>query len=214
MVRLLLGLTWAASAVCLAQDSLTERVPEHQLSIHLYDLAHVPTDVRDGATKEAARILARAGIQTIWQEGPAAASEANIVDYTVHTESGHPRPDIRSYLVVNIDRSWPYTPFPCALGFALPDARSGVHAIIFYDRIHELIPPSVIALPKMLGHVMAHEIGHVLLGSAQHSSAGIMKATWNITDFQCNPAGRLEFTPEQGRVIRERASVRVSRQPK
>jgi hypothetical protein len=208
-----LGFIWAASACCLAQDRLPEWVPAHPLCIHLYNLANVPADVLDGATKEAARILTRTGIQTVWHEGPAAANEAHIVDYTVHTEPWHPRADIRSYLVVNIDRSWPYSPFPCALGFALPDARSGVHAVIFYDRIQELLPPGVISLPKMLALVMAHEIGHVLLGSLQHSSAGIMKAVWDRTDFQYDPAGRMEFTLEQRRIIRERAPMRLSRQP-
>jgi hypothetical protein len=40
-----------------------------------------------------------------------------------------------------------------------------------------------------------------------------MKAVWDRTDFQYDPAGRMEFTLEQRRIIRERAPMRLSRQP-
>jgi len=36
---------------------------------------------------------------------------------------------------------------------------------------------------SLLGHVMAHEIGHLLQGTTQHSESGIMKARWTGQDF-------------------------------
>ena len=210
MVRIALALMWAGSTHCLAQESLPETVPEHKLCIHLYNLAEVPLDVLHGATKEAARILARAGIETIWQESPAAAIEAHIVDHTSHSEWQHRRPDIRNYLVVSIGLAGPSGPFPGALGYALPDAQAGVHAMIFYDRVQKLTPPGIISLPNALGHGMAHEIGHVLLGSTEHSAAGIMKANWGRTDYQRAQAGSMEFSAAQGRVMQERAPKRLA----
>jgi len=210
MVRVALGLMWAASTRCLAQDSLPKVVPEHKLSIHLYNLVDVPSDVLHSATKEAARILARAGIPTIWQEGPAAAIEAHIFDHTSHSAWQHRRPDVRNYLVVSIGHAGPSGPFPGALGYALLDAQTGVHAVIFYDRVQELTPRGTITLPNALGHGMAHEIGHVLLGSTEHSSVGIMKANWGKTDYQRAQAGSMEFSAAQRRVMRERASVRLA----
>ena len=210
MVRIALALVWAGSAHCLAQDSLPEAIPQHKLCIHLYNLADVPSDVLHSATKEAAGIFARAGIQTIWQEGPAAAIEAHIVDHTSHSKWQHRQPDIRNYLVISIGRAGPSGPFPGALGYALPDAQSGVHAIIFYDRVQELTPRGVITLPNALGHGMAHEIGHVLLGSTEHSPFGIMKANWGKTDYQRAQAGSMEFSAAQRRVMREGASKRLA----
>ena len=210
MVRIALALMWAGSTHCLAQESLPETVPEHKLCIHLYNLAEVPLDVLHGATKEAARILARAGIETIWQESPAAAIEAHIVDHTSHSEWQHRRPDIRNYLVVSIGLAGPSGPFPGALGYALPDAQAGVHAMIFYDRVQKLTPPGIISLPNALGHGMAHEIGHVLLGSTEHSAAGIMKANWGRTDYQRAQAGSMEFSAAQRRMMRERVSKRLA----
>jgi hypothetical protein len=57
---------------------------------------------------------------------------------------------------------------------------------------------------------MAHEIGHVLLGSTEHSPAGIMKANWGKTDYQRAQAGSMEFSAAQRRVMWERASMRLA----
>ena len=32
----------------------------------------------------------------------------------------------------------------------------------------------------LLGHVLAHEIGHVLQGVARHSATGVMKGRWSL----------------------------------
>jgi hypothetical protein len=207
------GTISAASRQSVAQCDLSEVVPKPCLCIRLYNLAGVPPQTLDRAAEEATRILATAAVDIVWQQGPADSPEARAFDHTGHGKGQHPKPDTRNYLVVSIRRGDPASAFPGALGFALPDAQIGVHATIFYDRIEQLTQLVIITAPRMLGHVMAHEIGHLLLGSTEHSSAGIMKAIWDRTDFQYDPAGRMEFTPEQRRVIRERASVRVLRQP-
>src|ERR1700730_17924190 len=203
----------AASWQSLAQRDFSEAVQRPCLSIRLYNLAGVSPQTLDRAAEEATMILATAAVDIAWQQRPAGSLEARAFDQTGHGKGQHPKPDTRNYLVVSIRRGDPASVFPGALGFALPDAQLGVHATIFYDRIEAVTQLVIITVPKMLGHVMAHEIGHVLLGSTEHSSAGIMKAIWDRTDFQYDPAARMEFTPEQRRVIRERASVRVSREP-
>jgi len=206
-----LGTISAASRQFLAQGDVSEAVPRPFLCIRLYNLADVTPQTLDRAAEEATRILASAAVDIVWQQ-PAESPEAHAFDQTGHGQGQHPKPDARNYLVVSIRRGDP-SAFPGALGFALPHAQIGVHATIFYDRIEQLTQRVVITVPKMLGHVMAHEIGHVLLGSREHSPAGIMKAIWDSTDFQYDPAARMEFTPEQRRVMRKRASVRVSREP-
>jgi hypothetical protein len=58
---------------------------------------------------------------------------------------------------------------------------------------------------------MAHEIGHVLLGTTEHSPDGIMKARWGKLDYQRAAMGFLEFTPSQRAAIRERLLIRLAR---
>ena len=57
--------------------------------------------------------------------------------------------------------------FPGALGYALPDAEVGVNAMIFFDRIERFRKSGEVDLPTLLGHAMAHEIGHALLAYAK-----------------------------------------------
>jgi hypothetical protein len=36
---------------------------------------------------------------------------------------------------------------------------------------------------EVLGHVIAHEIGHILQGVARHSTDGLMKPHWSLKDY-------------------------------
>jgi hypothetical protein len=85
-----------------------------------------------------------------------------------------------------------------------------VHATIFYDRIERIaqtVPPSV---EQILGNAMAHEIGHVLLGSPEHSGNGIMKGVWSHADYRHLTSRPLEFLPDEAARIREAVSSRAA----
>jgi len=55
---------------------------------------------------------------------------------------------------------------------------------------------------QILGHGIAHEIGHVLLYQASHSRTGLMRATWDRHDLQTMVLGELGFTPGEGKQVR------------
>jgi hypothetical protein len=90
------------------------------------------------------------------------------------------------------------------LGTAYPNEKgAGYFAYVFYDRIQEL------AQRRRLGHalladVMAHEIGHLLLGSTSHSASGIMCAHWNYEELRNVSEGAMAFVPAQSRIMRDR----------
>jgi hypothetical protein len=52
---------------------------------------------------------------------------------------------------------------------------------------------------------MAHELGHLLLGSNGHASQGIMRPRWQHEELVKAAMGTLVFTPEQA----QRMSARV-----
>jgi hypothetical protein len=54
---------------------------------------------------------------------------------------------------------------------------------------------------ELLGRVMVHELGHLLLGPG-HSRVGIMKAHWGPQDLHLSNLGMLDFTSEQAALIR------------
>ena len=67
---------------------------------------------------------------------------------------------------------------PGTLAYAMP--FQGVTICVFYDRIRtfgERIGNFGYMIETgLLGHVLAHEIGHILEGLSRHAEAGVMKA--------------------------------------
>lgn len=100
--------------------------------------------------------------------------------------------------------------------------RGGVHrlgwttqgswaATVQYRRAEQISHASTSGLStgQVLGHVAAHEIGHVLLGSSAHGSFGVMKSTYNNEDFLNMVQGRLLFTVEESRGLRARLDYKT-----
>ena len=105
--------------------------------------------------------------------------------------------DERPYLVVRLMRGMPASALPGALGFALPFARTGAHVTLFYDRVESLIRSGSAVSYVILGHALAHEIGHVLLGSSEHTTSGLMQGYWNTSSWHLASAGLLAFRREE-----------------
>jgi hypothetical protein len=100
-----------------------------------------------------------------------------------------------------------------ALGEALTCAPSAAacFANVFYNRVQQRTNVEKISLAQVLGHAMAHELGHLLLGSNSHSSRGIMRAIWSAADIQRMTKGDLLFTSEEVGVLRSNAFARLNR---
>ena len=91
------------------------------------------------------------------------------------------------------------------------EAARGKFAWVFYDRIRVYSAELGLGAPVMLGHVIAHELGHLLLPHNAHSTAGVMRPGWDRTHVTNAVDGLLTFTPAEAALIRERLSVRTSR---
>ena len=61
----------------------------------------------------------------------------------------------------------------------------------------------------LLGAMMAHEIGHLLLGVNSHSGEGIMSIPWDVHKLQQINLGDLGFTPEQAATLKAEALHRA-----
>lgn len=82
---------------------------------------------------------------------------------------------------------------------------SGAYADVFLAPIQQLRENATdISVSATLGAVMAHELGHLLLGNNAHSSQGIMQARWQSQQLKDVGKGRMQFTPEQARRIRDK----------
>jgi hypothetical protein len=96
----------------------------------------------------------------------------------------------------------------------MPYAQAGTRIHVLVDRLHvSVLRPGGGAL---LGHVLAHELAHVLEGFAYHSEAGVMKSQWDNGDLQEMSRRPLAFSAEDAAAIRSgvsKISARSTRSP-
>ena len=85
--------------------------------------------------------------------------------------------------------------------------NGGTFADVFFDRFKTLRTQNVRPVEaSIVGHVMAHEIGHLLLGSNAHSRHGIMQARWKRDQLRSIATGGLLFTRERAVQMRSKVS--------
>jgi hypothetical protein len=152
--------------------------------------------------------LARAGVVVRWEKGSSISLEAHITDMSDYSSAA--AQDSREYLAVRLVSGVPAGGYAGATGYALPFARQGAHATVFYDRVENLSAASVgPRAGSLLGAAITHEIGHVLLGSSEHSAEGIMNPCWGTAEFRLLGCGRFHFTPENAEALRAGAYRRM-----
>lgn len=66
------------------------------------------------------------------------------------------------------------------LGFSVVDpvVGAGAVAVVFLDRVVPLARRTGVDSGRLLGRAVAHEIGHLLLGTNEHSPTGLMREVW------------------------------------
>jgi hypothetical protein len=116
-----------------------------------------------------------------------------------------------SVKAIQVDLSWIMPPdlLPGALGYAHPFGDAFVR--VFCDRIDRTVAPE--KEPYLLGHVLAHEITHVLQGTNFHSQRGVMKAVWNFHECARMTLHPLMFTDADILLIRRGLENRAAFQP-
>ena len=182
-----------------AQTQNLEQAEAGHLTVRVYNLAHVDSKTLSMAQAHAGTILAKAGLDVRWLEGLLSDPDANTADFSGYASctAAHAPTELKLRILAAAPPD-----HPNVLGYALPCAKFGVDVTIYADRIEATLHNTVGSFPRILGHAFAHEIGHVLLRSPQHSAKGIMRATWNRADWQRAAVEYLVFTPEQTLRIR------------
>jgi hypothetical protein len=89
------------------------------------------------------------------------------------------------------------------MGIAILRPDSADRAAVFVSRVRETAARNadLAGVKAIMGSVMAHEIGHLLLQSNSHSSEGVMRADFRRTDLRRAAQRQLNFTPEERDII-------------
>ena len=168
---------------------------QRAIFVHVRNYAGVPNEALSTAHDLAQAILARAGVKTEWSDG----SRASLPNEVVLELLG------RRQCAALVGS-------PDTLGLALlpKDGTTPAYAAVFLEKAEALSRLGDASTAQVLGHAIAHEIGHLLLGTPDHSATGIMRARWSRDELRRAAWGQLLFAPEQSALLRTAAVKRLS----
>jgi hypothetical protein len=90
-----------------------------------------------------------------------------------------------------------------SLGYSYVDVQAGTGSVatVYTDRVRDLSRGAGVKNIDLLGRAIAHEIGHLLLGTNQHAGAGLMRAVWSVAELRRNAAADWAFSESEAQAI-------------
>lgn len=165
------------------------------LIVAVFDYSDVVPTVLSSAEREASRIFGQTGIRLQWTYCSTGRSPVS-----TSICEGEPAPGQIRLRVLRRHLNYDFK--ESVFGFAIAPSLASV----YYESAERLVQSATDSssnTPIILGCLMAHEIGHLLLGHDQHTVSGIMKATWDIEQIQQAMKGSLGFSPQQAEQMRD-----------
>ncbi len=194
--------------LCLA-GTVQARPPHFELKIQVlvYNYAGMPSEPLAQAEREAGRIYERAGIQTEWLDCPLTPAEA----------AAYPACQLPASLTRLALRVMPRSlaaslgQSKAASGSALlpKDGSYGVIAQVCLECVEDLAHTHNAGFAVILAAVMAHELGHLLLGVDSHAPTGLMSGFWQKKELDRIAGGRLLFASREGDRMRRQVLARL-----
>ncbi len=180
------------------------------LTLRVYNYARIDPKSLEQSEKVASSIFGASGIKIVWEdcaltaaavpELPACQSTLETIDLVARIL---PRRMSTKLLAVGE---------PIGLAQTCLESEPACELTVFEHRIDELARNGYRA-DLLLGHVLAHEIAHVLLGPG-HSQTGILRAEWSRDDLQRISWGlTLRFSDRESTELRAAVRRRWTRTP-
>jgi len=191
--------------VCQATGERPRPTGEASLTVSVFNDAEIPPLVLQTARVRAETVFDAAGIALTWLDcgtpghwvtdiGCAGVTYPTHLSVRLAKDRRHPSQDI-------FGESF------------LDDRGEGDYACVYLAPMASSKALSVLSEGELLGYVVVHELGHLLLGKDSHAPQGVMRPVWQFEDLQQAAHGRLGFTSSQVERMRSRylsASLRPS----
>jgi hypothetical protein len=180
--------------------------PEPKIQIFVYNYAGVSAETLARAERAATRIFSRTAIETEWLDCPLTPDqEAQYPACQLPVSAA--RVALRILSRPMADRiGLSNVTFGSAL---LPeDSGFGTVAQVCAHCCEELAKGNESMYAAVLGHVMAHELGHLLLGIGSHGATGLMHVPWAKKELESITQGWLLFTSWEAEKMRRQVSAR------
>ena len=185
-----------------AQEPKDQRESAHPLEqgmkvvVLIHNYAHLPSQVLSDAKDRTSLIFRKIGVEVAWADCPLANE-----DPTSYPEC--PAVVDATQLFLRI--------FPMTAAKVQDGGQAFVMARIaniFWNRVEERAQALKAPAPRFLAHTVAHELGHLLLGSNSHSPVGIMTARWDAPTVTRIRQEGLYFHGQQSELMRSEMSKR------
>ena len=170
----------------------TADVPEQRASIFVlvYNYAHLSAETLEQVRDRASLIFRKAGVEVEWADCPLKDEDPSLYPGC---------PEVINQAHVSI-RIFPQTAARIQEGGeAFVAARI---ANIFWNRLEAQARLLKAPAPRLMAHTLAHELGHLLLGSNSHAPTGIMSAHWDTQVLTRICQEGLYFNNQQSEFIR------------
>ena len=158
--------------------------------VRVYDNTGLPNVLRRTSLTRAAEIFARAEVEIGWVHCPARCGRA-------------PSPD---QLILRITRS-PATAVGLGASLIDPVLQEGRLATVYVDQVDAMARRSNTDRVAILSRAIAHEIGHLLLGTTEHTRTGLMRGIWTAEELRRDHGEDWQFSPYQRTLLRARIAA-------
>lgn len=173
------------------------------ITVRVNNFAQLKRETLTGAIGQARTVFRKVGIETVW---------------LVCSGNDNPRPpECRAALGLTevafniVSRR---NPVKGKLGFTtcaqvFEDKRGlGKYGMIYADCLKNMPDVGGLLPSVILGYLLTHEIGHLLLPAEDHAPNGVMRAVMRPEEWRLAMIGHLAFLPDQGEGLRTEIRAR------
>jgi hypothetical protein len=176
-----------SAALLTARAATAADAPERAtIVLHVDDFTSLLPAVLNTAEEVTRGVFARAGVRIVWLNG---REKQPGLESALH---------LRVLLLSRAMAEQKIAADAVGDGVVGQAAKACGRAYIFSHRVIALASQNKHHLGRILGRVLAHEVGHLVLPDNSHSRTGIMFAA-----FDPRPNTDVTFTPEQAAAMRE-----------
>jgi hypothetical protein len=170
---------------------------EPTISIRIHDYAGVPQQPLSRAQVVVSSMFERIGVRTEWLDAVRPS------EWTPFDQRPAAEIERLTLIVLTPDMVSRKEVPDAVMGFAaVGPGQIGRVAYVIYDRVVHIARMSAARDWQLMGMVMAHEIGHLLMAPGSHSRDGLMREAWDRKELKRFDKGDFSFSASQGTEIR------------
>ena len=171
-----------------------------QMNVSVCNLDNVRESVVASAKAETEAVYRSAGVGIVWRdcgEFSSLASQALEPWFVIRLRTDKPPRTVGPLSLDVMGRAF------------VPDTGAGYMADAYYQAIQALAGRYQGDAGVLLGFVMAHELGHLLLGPG-HAADGVMRSAWSRREMQALRQRWLTFSKREAPRIRRELQARAA----